>query len=133
MTAAQGPGPAEADVLDEIDALAAHLEALTTGGVTPDGEEVLGVEAAAYAAARAEVDWKVAQARFVILDARQDHPRGQASKDLREARALDAHADLFEDYRLAEAVLTGTKEGIRTTTSRLDAARTKAASYRGQV
>ena len=83
-------------------------------------------EAAADAAA-AEADWKAARARSIVAQA---DTGGRTSQDVREARAMAEHEDLYRRFLLSAARLDTVKSGHRSLLARLDALRTLAADSR---
>ena len=131
MTAAYRP-KGQAEIEEELENLAAHLEALTNGGYSPiTGEALIGYDEILALAADAEVDYKVEFARRIVEEATDPPPRDR--KDLQEARATLACQDLLRTRRRADAVAASRKEALYTTRARLDAKRTQAANVRAQT
>lgn len=123
-------GEVEEALLQEV----GHLEALTNGGPSPKtGESLQGYDETCESAASAEADWKIQEARFLVAQA--DRPReGRAEAvELRKARALSIHGDLYRAYKVTGAQKDGHKEALVTSRARLDALRTISANVRVQT
>lgn len=130
MSGPMSQGEVETELLVEV----AHLEALTNGGETPKTGEILtGYDSTCRVAAEAEAEWKIQEARFLVAQA--DRPReGRAEAvELRKARALSIHGDLYRAYKVGAAVKDGHKEALVTSRARLDALRTISANVRVQT
>lgn len=121
----------EADLLAE----AGHLEALTSGGVSPrlpDDGEILGYDDICDLAASKEADWKIAEARFKIDKANKATGRLEA-QHLLEARAMVLHENAYRDYKRSAAVKESRKEALATSRARIGALQTVAANQRTQT
>jgi hypothetical protein len=124
----------ETDLLEWVD----HLEALTTGGVSPkfpEDDPFEGYDDLCEAAATAEADWKIAEANELVALA--DRPREEGTRGdpeyVRKARVLAIHRDKFRAYKMADAKVEARKKALAAVTTRCDSLRTVCANTRTQV
>lgn len=124
----------EAELLDRGE----HLEALTTGGVSPlfpDDPPFEGYDDLCEAAAEAEADWKIQEASSIVSLANKPREEGTRAEPeyLRKARVLALHHEKYRHYKRTGAERDARKEALTTTRDRMDALRTVAANQRTQT
>lgn len=127
-----GQAEVEVALMEEI----GHLEALTNGGESPKtGDALQGYDETCRLAAEAEADWKIEEAKGLILQAAQGSPEGKRGEPeyLRRSRVLATKADLYRAYKVRGAAKDGHKEALVTSRARSDALRTIAANIRTQT
>lgn len=134
----RGRPVSQVEVEEELLQRGEHLEALTSGGVSPlfpDDDPFEGYDDLCEAAADAEADWKIQEASALVHLADRPKEEGKRGEPeyLRKARVLALHKDKFRAYKMTAAERDGRKEALTTTRTRMDALRTVAANQRTQT